>query len=990
MDPQRQRVQDDLRGLVEGDVRCDEIFTSLYASDASIYQIKPLGVVRPRSTADVVACVQYASENYIPLHARGAGTGLAGESIGPGLVIDFSCHMRRILHTAQDSVQVEPGVVLDRLNAHLRPLGRHFGPDPATRNVTTMGGVLGVDAAGSHWLKYGSARDHAHDLKVVLAGGQVLSLGREPLVNGRSRDTHELKRDLINRVVELLQAHRELIEQHRPRSLVNRCGYHLDGILNNDHVEMAKLLVGSEGTLALVTEATLGTSSLPRRTGMLLLLFEHLDAAARAVPEILEFGPAACDLLDRRNLTLARESDVRYDLLIPQATEAVLLVEVEGPDQADAQDRLRRMVERVCHRQQLAFGARQTVDPEEFPLYWQLARRFVPTLHRLKGSERPLPFVEDMAVPVEQLPSFLVSIQNVLKRFQVTASLFAHAGHGQVHLRPFLDLGNPDDIAKLEPLAEQLYEVVLQTGGTISGEHGDGLSRSWFIRRQYGPLYEVFRQIKLIFDPHNLLNPGKVVAEEPQRLARNLRPVAYPALETSVEGGQTATLAPTDPVPLQLHWEPAEVTQAARNCNGCGACRSQESDVRMCPIFRFAPAEEASPRAKANLLRAVLTGQAPADSLKRDEFKNVADLCVHCHMCRLECPANVDIPKLMLESKGAYVSSNGLRFSDWALSRIDTLSSLGSSFSSVANWAVGNRYARWLLEKTIGLAQGRKLPRFAARNFIRRAARRRLTRPTRRTGRKVLYFVDTYANYHDPQLGEALVAVLEHNGIAVYVHPDQRPAGMPLVAVGALEAARRMARANVGMLAEAVRQGYHIVATEPSAALCLTHEYPILLDDDDARLVAQHTSDACAYIWQLHTSGTLRLDFKPINAEIGYHQPCHLRALGVGAPGENLLRLIPGLSVRRIEKGCSGMAGTYGLKRLNYRRSLRAGWPLIAAVRESSWQAGATECCTCKIQMEQGTSKPTIHPLKLIALAYGMMPDAAKLLTTRGEELIVT
>ncbi|KKM01692.1 hypothetical protein LCGC14_1791910, partial [marine sediment metagenome] len=273
---------------------------------------------------------------------------------------------------------------------------------------------------------------------------------------------------------------------------------------------------------------------------------------------------------------------------------------------------------------------------------------------------------------------------------------------------------------------------------------------------------------------------------------------------------------------------------------------------------------------------------------------------------------------------------------------------------------------------------------------LRRAARRHLTRPTDETGPRVVYFVDVYANYYDPQLAEALVAVLQHNGVDVYVPPQQEQSGMPSIARGALDHARRLAQHNVHILSEPARQGYHVVATEPSAALCLKHEYPQLLDDDDARQVAENSSEACSFLWKLHTMGQLQLDLEPIKATLGYHMPCHLKALNVGSPGENLLRLIPELRVVPIEEGCSGMAGTFGIKRVDYRRSLRAGRRLISRLRDPGIQAGATECSACKMQMEQGTTKPTLHPIKLLALAYGLMPEIERLLTTPGEELIVT
>ena len=1037
MDQQRARIQEDLRGLLVGEVRCDDVFVQLYASDASIYEIRPLGGVLPRTTADVVATVRYANQHQIPIHARGAGSGIAGECLGPGLVIDFSKHLRRIIHTDADTVRVQPGVVHERLNAHLRQSGRIFGPDPAMSSVTTMGSVIAVDAAGSHWLRYNSARQHVKSLQVVLADGEVLEVGQEPLlanVNSTASRERQLasrerqlasrerqrpedstasrehqrpdesslapssidalppaearRRDLVARLAELLGREADLIRRKQPKSLVNTCGYNLVDVLKDGHVDLPKLLSGSEGTLALITEATLGIQPLVRHRGLCVLLFDRLDSALRAVPDIVQLGPSACDLIDRRHLSLARETDPRYDQLISPAAEALLLVEHEGDDPVEVRSRLQQVADRIRRRKRLAFDSRQVVDVEEVELFWQLARKVVPTLYRLKGSTRPLPFIEDLAVPPAALPDFCVQMQNIFKRHQVTASLFGHVGHGQLHVRPFLDLADPADVAKIEPLAADLYQAVFDVGGTISGEHACGLSRTQFIRQQCGELYDVFREVKRIFDPRNVFNPGKVVGDEPGLMVKNLRSVALPT--TATTPAPTNGEASRSLIDLQLTWTPSEIAYAARNCNGCGTCRLQSSDTRMCPIFRFAPAEEASPRAKATLMRGIMTGQLSPEVVASEEFKQVVDLCVNCHQCRLECPAGVDIPKLMLEAKAAYVARNGLRLGDWLLTHMDLMGAFGNLISPLANWALGNRPMRWLIEKTLGVAQGRKLPRFAARSFIRRAHRRRLTRPTRRSGRKVVFFLDIYSNYYDTQLAEALVAILEHNGVAVYVHPGQWTSGMTMLQLGAVDQVRRVAEHNVELLAEAVRQGYHIVTTEPAAALCLTHEYLSLIDDDDARLVAANTSEACTYLWKLHSTGELQLDLKPINAVLGYHLPCHVRALNVGTPALDVMRLIPGLTVHRIERGCSGMAGTFGLKRENFRASLRAGWELIARLRDGDLQAGVTECSSCKMQMEQGTSKPTVHPLKLLALAYGLMPEAGSPLLARSEELIVS
>ena len=989
MDQERERIQEDLRGLVDGDVRCDDLFLQLYATDGSIHEIKPLGVVRPRTAGDVAATLQYAAENRVPVHARGAGSGLAGESLGRGLILDFSRYMRRIVRTDAASVRVQPGVVHGQLNAHLKTVGRLFGPDPAMSQVTTMGSVIAIDASGSHWLQYGSARKHIISLQVVLADGQVMEVGRESLDAVGQEPQDSRRRDIVTRLADLLRRHQPLIAQKQPKSTVNRSGYQLNGVLQGDVLDVPQLLAGSEGTLALITEATLATLPLPRAKGVAILMFESLEKACLAVQEILPLSPVACDLLDRRHLSLARESEVRYDLLIPAEAEAVLIVETVGDDVTQARQRLTQIVDRVRRKKRLAFDARQALERDEMALYWQLARRVGATLQRLKGSARPLPFVEDVAVPPAALPDFMIRLQNTLKRYQVTASLFGHVGHGQLHVRPFLDLTNHDDVRKIQGLATDLYHEVLEVGGTISGEHGDGLSRTPFIRQQYGALYDVFREVKHIFDPQNILNPGKIIADDPHLLTRYLRSPTTPEANGQAEpGGNGVAALPI--IQPQLALAPGQIARESALCNGCGACRTQSIDFRMCPVFRGVPSEEASPRAKANLMRGLMSGSLDSSVTTSEQFKAIADLCVNCHQCRLECPANVDIPALMIEAKATYVATNGLKPTDWLMSRVDSLSYVGSRLSAPANWALRNRQMRWLMEKLLGIAQGRKIPKFAARSFMRRATRRRLTRPTRRSGRKVLYFVDTYANYHDPQLAEALVAVMEHNGIAVYVHPAQRASGMAMISQGALVPARKLAARNLRFLAEAVRQGYEIVASEPSTALCLTREYLNLFNDDDALLVAQNTSEACAYLWKIHRAGKLQLDLKPVNATVAYHMPCHVRALGGGSPGENLMRLIPGLSVQRIEKGCSGMAGTYGLKRENYRASLRAGFGLISSMRDPSLQVGTTECSACKIQMEQGTTKPTIHPLKLLALAYGMMPEVAPLLTAKGEELVAT
>jgi len=995
MDAEQLRIEEDLRGQVDGDVRCDDLFVQMYASDGSIFETPPLGVVRPRSREGVAALVRYAAARGIPIFPRGAGTGLAGDSLGRGLIVDFSRHFRRILNLAEDAVTVQPGVVLAQLNQRLAKFGRQFGPDPAAAQVTTLGSVVALDASGSHWYAYGSARDHVRELEVVLADGQIVRFGRHETPAARPERHADPVGYLASGVTDIVQRHRAALDARRTRSLVDRSGYRLHDVTSGGTVDLARLMVGSEGTLGLVTEAVLATVPLPDHVGSLLLFFPTLDSAARTALELAPRRPRACDMMDRRHLSLARELDPRYELMIPADAEAVLHIELEGPSAEQVRESIRDVEDLALNRLHLAVGSHVALDADDRQVIGQLARQFAPTLHRLRGATRPAPYVEDIAVPPDQLPEFLQQALELLRHRQITASIFAHAAHGQLHIRPLVNLSDSADITNLRGLAEELYEHVWAIGGTISGEHAEGFSRTPYASRQHGPLMAAMREVKSLFDPQGILNPGKKIPLESTAVAP-LRRLNYPHIDPTSTDAMAplppgATLPPTlGLVDLQLAWRPEQMTEAARQCNGCGACRTQSDDARMCPIFRPSPREESSPRAKANLVRGLLTGALPGGAVLDDEFKQIADLCVHCHMCRLECPASVDVPKLMAEAKAAYVATNGLPLDDWLMTRIDAVCRCASRVPRVANWALGNRVMRWLMEKTLGIAQGRKLPRFARRKFLDTPTQRRLDRPQRGPGDKALVFVDTYANYCDVELAEALVRVLEHNGVSVYVPDRQLQAAMPMISQGILGPARRIAEHNVAILAEAVRYGYTIISTEPSAILALKREYLHLLGEDhDAELVSQNVMDASHFLWRIHQQGRLRLDFRPLPLTVGYHAPCHVKALEVGVPGVNLLRLIPELRVRHVEKGCSGMAGLFGVKRKHYRMSLRAGLPLITELRTAGFQAGATECSTCRMQMEQGAAMPTIHPVKLLALAYGVMPELADALNGPAGPLVV-
>ncbi|QEG22192.1 anaerobic glycerol-3-phosphate dehydrogenase subunit C [Mariniblastus fucicola] len=1027
MDPDRARILADLSGVLDGQIRCDDLFLQIYASDASLYEIKPLAVVRPESLSDVVSVVKYAAENQLSVIPRGSGSNVIGASLGNGIVLDFSVGMRQILGVDRESVRVQPGVAIRDLNRNLESHQQMFSPDPATRSVTTIGGALAMNRTGSHWIASGTPRDKVVQLQMVMADGEVVqldSVANQVWVNSASQPAGSAARirELKSRVGNVIRSNEKLIADSIPDTKVNQAGYHLDSVMQSDDVDLTRLAIGSEGTLGIITEAVVRTDRLPTHRGVALLFFHQLQAAATAAVDIGKMGITACDLMDRRLLTLARETNEQFQRLLPVDAEAMLLVEFSADDNATLRDKLQHLTNRIQRRKKLAFEVRTTTQPAERNLYWHLVRRVVPSLYRLRGLRRAVPFIEDIAIAPDRLPEFLKRVHGVLNEHDITASIFSHTPQGMVHIRPFLNLADPKDIARMKPVAKAVFGLTLEMNGSISGSQGDGLGRTWFLRSQYGKLHPVFSEIKNIFDPQNVLNPGKIVGLPYSDLTDNLRifQAEEPIVKTDSDA-ETSEDEAEEPTPRklltpfgrgksksgdgdgalpvlqpQLDWSVTQMGLAARNCNGCARCRTNMHTERMCPVYRASPREESSPRAKANLIRGVVSGALSPDQMAKDEFKEIADLCFNCHQCRLECPASVDIPKLMVEAKGQYYATNGLRVSDWILTRLDWLYGLGGRAPRLTNRMIRSPMWRWILDRVFGIAQGRKLPRFSTRTFARWAQKNQLGRPSRQQSRKVVYFYDAWVNWNDPELGRSFVEVLKHNNIDVLVPPNQGISGMSMISDGAIGRAQAIAERNVEMLAEWVRQGYRIVTTEPSAALALKHEYLNLLDDEDATKVAENTTDCCSFLMELHRSGELALDFNPLSALVGYHLPCHQRAilksgLVSDIPAVKLMQLIPGMQVEVLDKGCSGMAGTYGLKRRNYRRSLRIGVHLIQAMRQPQLLAGSTECSSCKIQMEQGTYKTTVHPVKILALAYGLMPSELEdLFNRRSEELVVT
>ncbi|MFO0797316.1 MAG: FAD-linked oxidase C-terminal domain-containing protein [Gemmataceae bacterium] len=965
--PDPTQIADDLRGEFRGRLAFDAVRRGLYATDASPFHVTPLGVAFPEDAEDLAALVKYCHDHALPVVPRGAGTGVAGESLGPGLVVDLSAEFRGILHVGADTATVEPGVVLAELNAALAKVGRRFAPDPASGASCTVGGMVATNASGGNAVRHGYTRDHVRGLGVVWDDGTRDTLLSPGGLVAAGLTVRTLA--VVEGTAKLLRANRDLIHLARPQTPYNRCGYVLHDVLTDAGPDLPRLLCGSEGTLGFVTEATVATVPLAGGTCLTLLGFPTLDAAVGAAADLPRFEPTTADLLDRRLLSLSgRGADS-----VPPAVGAALLVTFEADTEREAAERARSAVEALKASHKLVVLAEPACDPDGVARIRAVREAAVNGLYGIGRGPRPAAFVEDVGVPPAALAEFLSGTQDVLKRFELSASFLVHALAGQVHTRPLIDLADPADRAKMWPVAEAVHALALALGGTVSTQHGTGLARTPWVERQYGPVLPVFRELKRVFDPKNVLNPGKIVGPDPSRPAWPLR-FADTGQETGARG-QEEPAAGRAPL---LVWKDVEPTTEAGKCSGCGDCRPRGGAARMCPAFTAAGLEEAAPRAMANLVRGL------AD-LGSDEAQPVVSRCVNCKMCRDECPSRVDVPRLMIEAKARRHADHGLDRVSWVLARADRLAAFASRLAPLSNAVLGNRSARWVIEKLIGLSRRRRLPKLAHQPFL-RSARGERRGPVTPGAPKVAYFADTYANVFDPSVGAAAVAVLRHNGVTVVVPPRQVASGAAPLAQGDLETARELAVRNVRALADYARDGYRIVCSEPTAAMTLSQDYLLLLDDADAAAVAAATTELTTFLGGLHAAGQLRTDFRALDLALGHHVPCHLKALRGPVSGPGLLGLIPGLTVQPIDVGCSGMAGPWGLAEANYDASLRAGRRMIEAFDRPGLLLGATECGSCRLQMQEGTGKRAFHPVQYLAHAYGLLPDlGARLRSPLGE-----
>lgn len=965
------KIQDFLAELnqqVPSDLlRTDEYTKILYSTDASIYQVMPYGVLLPQSMEDVHATVELAAKRQVPILGRTGGSSLIGQAVNEALVIDFTRHLNEILelNVEEQWVRVQPGIVLDELNLYLRPHGLQFGPDPASSNRAAMGGIVSNNSTGSHSIMYGMTADHVLETKVILSNGNRTMF--KPLTD--SELTQYLKKDglegqIYRRIREISQNQAEVIRRGTPRHWRRCGGYNLDRFIDDGvsfvwpqdkRFNLSKLVCGGEGTLAIMTEIKLNLVPIPKMTALAIVHFDTLYEALAATPVILQVKPSVVELLDNLGLTLCRnvpEYARLMDTFMEGRPNCILITEFYGESEAELKSKVDELISHLNKEKVGHTTIVPAMDKQIQQNVWTVRKVGLGLMMSIKGDHKPLPFIEDAAVPVEHLAEYVTRIEKFCNDLGTNVAYYAHASGGCIHIRPLINAKVASEVAKLPKITEFSVELLGQYGGSFSSEHGDGRARSWLNEKFFGPeLYRLYQEVKRTFDPQNILNPGNIVDAGP--MTENLR-----------YGADYQVM------PIHEHIDFSSdqgFHRAVEMCNGAGICRKKTTGT-MCPSYMATREEKHSTRGRANALRAALSGRLPAEELTSQEMYEVMDLCVECKGCKAECPSSVDMAKIKVEFLAQYYDKHGIPLRSRLFSDISFLSRLSSGWpAGLVNWLSDNGFVKQQLEKHLGISHHRKLPKFAGEPFTRWFKYHHQPPADQHSRKKVVLFNDTFNTYNYPYVSIAATELLEAAGFEVLL-PGHRCCGRPAISKGLINQAKLYAKNTIDRLTPFANRYIPIVGLEPSCLLTLRDEYHYLLPGDErVDLVAQWCYTFEEFIAKLADEGQLNLEFKPEPHNILLHGHCHQKSLVGTGPSHRVLSL-PGYHVEEVDSGCCGMAGSFGYEAEHYEISLKMGERrLFPAVREQIAGTIITAAgASCRQQIKHGTGRHVLHPAEVL------------------------
>jgi FAD/FMN-containing dehydrogenase/Fe-S oxidoreductase len=931
-----------LDGRLEGYLRTDAATRAYYATDASIYLRRPVGVVVAMSEGDIELALAAARELGVPVTPRGTATSLAGQTTAPGISLDVSRMKGVELDPEGHRCVVEPGAIQGELNALAKPRGLVFGADTSTSDVATLGGMIGNNSAGMRSVVYGTTADQVLGLRCLLPSGEAVTL--RPLAREEARRRAGgggAEARLLRGALDIGQRYEAEIRRRYPRLIRRVSGYGLDALVDRETVDLTRLVCGSEGTLAIVSRAELRLHELPEARAMASFQFDSLTAASRATVRLLDEGPSAIELLDDVAIGRARENPFYRDStgFVSGDPKALLLVEWSGT--REELDRRFSGLDELAA--EVGAGVATPLRTEDqMSQTVKLRKSILPLLLGTAEKDKPVAFVEDAAVPPNRLEEFVARFEEIVAGNDTWACFYGHASVGCLHVRPALDTGDPAGVAKMRRVAEEVADLVVELGGSISGEHGDGLSRSEFLETMYGPqILRAFREVKSLFDPKGLLNPGVIIDPSPMDRSlrigpgRSRRPIAT-GLDFSGQGGFAA---------------------AVELCNGSGLCR-KETGGTMCPSFMVTHDEEDTTRARANMLRSVIDGTLPPDELTGRRMREVMDLCVGCKACKTECPSRVDVASMKTEVLYQAGQKHGFSLRQRVAGNMRRQLALAARLPRLYNALAGLQLSR-RAASLAGIDPRRELPKVTTRPFSRRFPHL----PQGGGPVEVALFNDTWNEYQRPEVGEGMVRLFAAAGAKVLL-PDVVCCGRPMLSEGLVDEARENARRNLDLLSPLVERGVPLVGLEPSCILTMRDDYAKLLPGDErVSRLAEAT--------RLFEEAFLELGEPPSlsgGSPVLLHGHCHQKALVGTGPTEEALALAAGTEVTVVDSGCCGMAGLFGYERGHYEVSMKMGERrLFPAVREDAGRVVIAPGTSCREQVRDGTGRHALHPAEYLA-----------------------
>lgn len=950
LDPQDshlEHIANELKWKLQGEVRFDTRAKALYATDASLYEIKPLGVVLPKNRNDVKQVVAVANTYKLPLLPRGGGTSLAGQAVGQAIILDFSKYMDKVLefNPTKGWVKVEPGIIRDHLNEFLKPHKLQFTPDVSTTNRAAIGGIVANNSAGTRSIKYGKAVDQVMAMTVMLADGSIIELKElTPSELNQKLELASSEGHIYRTLHEIIQNHHEEIKTRFPKVMRRVGGYNLDEFLDKPF-NLSKLVSGSEGTLAIILDVTLKLYPVPNHKCMALLHFHSLRDAFRATPYINEHGPSAVETLDDVLLELGSQNPNLVALMtwVIDKPAAVLIVEFDGESEEAMLAGLHSM-QADPRIQALSYATHLAMSSKEQSEILELRKAGLGIYYTIKGDAKPVAFIEDAAIPPEHLADYIPEVIDLCKQHDVKVVMYGHASVGVIHVRPILNLKHPADLEKFKRISQETFKLVQKYGGSWSGEHGDGLVRSYQNKALFGDtLYQAFKDIKKAFDPENLMNPGKIVDAQ-EDITQNLRfDQGYKglALQTvfdfSADGGFLG---------------------AIEMCSGVGACRKTTTGT-MCPSFMATRDEDHSTRGRANILREAMTGGIPG-GLTSKEVYDVLDLCLECKACKAECPSQVDMAKLKYEFLQQYYDAHGTPLQTKAFAYSYLTSPLGRALAPIANKILPLKPFRWMLEKTLGVDKRRIMPTYAEQSFHQwvRQHKAKSAKPT------VALFADTWTMYHEPRVGISATKVLEALGYSVE-HIPYGCCGRTLISKGLLREAKTLAQKNIDKVHAYVEHNIPVVGLEPSCVTAFQDDYRDLVPSERTEAVAKHVKMIDQFLVKEWTSGKLEPQsvFIKKDAPVMLHGHCQQKAI-LGTKSTQAVLSWVSSKVHEVDSGCCGMAGSFGYS--HYEVAMQSGERrLFPAARAHQGEIAACGF-SCRHQIRDGTQKQAKHIVEIM------------------------